>query len=124
MSTLKTSNIQDTTGGNNSTPEEINRGRIRAWARIDHNNNTVISNYNVSSITDTATGRFTVNFTNAFSNANYAGVALSGNNGTTTSQRGIFRDGAWTTTAAQFRNMHNNGTQIDDDGISVVFIGD
>ena len=127
MSTLKTSNIQDTSGSNNSTPEEINKGRIRAWARINHDNNTVVSGYNVASMTDTSTGRFTVNFTNAFSNANYAGVALSGNNGVTTSQRSIQRDGVWTTTTAQFRNLYNNtvgGSVIDDSGISVMFIGD
>ena len=30
MSTLKTSNIQDTSGNNNSTPEEISQGRAKS----------------------------------------------------------------------------------------------
>ena len=34
MSTLKTANIQDTSGNNNSTPEEINQGRAKAWVNF------------------------------------------------------------------------------------------
>ena len=41
MSTLKTSNIQDTSGNNNSTPEQISQGRAKAWVNYDQVNNTV-----------------------------------------------------------------------------------
>ena len=66
MSTLKTSNIQDTSGSNNSTPEEINQGRAKAWVNFNGEGSISIrDNFNVSSITDNATGEYTLNFTNA-----------------------------------------------------------
>ena len=64
MSTLKTSNIQDTSGSNNSTPEEINQGRAKAWVNFNGEGSISIrDNFNVSSITDNATGEYTLNFT-------------------------------------------------------------
>lgn len=73
MSTLKTSNIQDTSGNNNSTPEEINKGRAKAWVNYDGTNTaTSIRQYfNVSSITEHRSGDWTVNFTNNMANADY-----------------------------------------------------
>lgn len=124
MSTLKTSNIQDTSGNNNSTPEQINQGRAKAWARIDQDANSVVDGFNVASMTDIGTGRFSVTFTNAMPNANYAAVALSGNEtGNTTGTRSVVRDSEWTTTTAAFR-VFTGSSEINDDGISVVFFGD
>ena len=73
MSTLKTSNIQDTSGNNNSTPEGINKGRAKAWVNFNGLAATAVmrSYFNVASITDEAAGDYTVNFTNAMSNADY-----------------------------------------------------
>ena len=129
MSTLSTANIKSKAANTPPVIKDLNGTEcgqfVKAWARIDHTSNSVVSNFNVASITDTATGRFTVNFTNAFSNANYAGVGLTGSQtGVTTSQRGIQRDGEWTTAAAQIRVLHNNGTALDDSGISLIFVGD
>ena len=73
MSTLKTSNIQDTSGSNNSTPEEINQGRAKAWVNFNGTGTVAIrDNFNVSSITDNGTGDYTATFTTAMANANYA----------------------------------------------------
>ena len=78
MSTLKTSNIQDTSGNNNSTPEEIGKGRAKAWVNFDGTGSiTIRDSFNVSSITDVATGQYTVNFTNALSSSNYAAVGMN-----------------------------------------------
>ena len=69
-------------------------------------------------MTDIGTGRFSVTFTNAMPNANYAAVGLSGNaTGTTTGQRSVARDAEWTTTTAAFRVVSGTNT-IDDDGIN------
>ena len=85
MSTLKVNNIQTASGGSNSTPEQIEQGRAKAW--INFNGTTVTSapdmtgvndSFNISSITDNGTGDFTISFSNAFSNANYAVVACNG----------------------------------------------
>ncbi len=73
MSTLKTSNIQDTSGNNNSTPAEISQGRAKVWVSFNGTGTVAITDsFNVSSITDTGTGQYTVNFTTAFANSNYA----------------------------------------------------
>ena len=88
MSTLKTSNIQDTSGNNNSTPEEIGKGRAKAWVNFDGTfatspyttaNGGIRDSYNVDSVTDNGTGLYVVNFTSgALANANYiAAVSVS-----------------------------------------------
>jgi len=79
MSTLKTANIQDTSGNNNSTPEEINQGRAKAWVNFNGTGTVAIrDDFNVTSITDNGTGNYTVSYTNAMPNANYAAVATIG----------------------------------------------
>jgi hypothetical protein len=51
----------------------------KAWCRFD--GSIIYDSYNVSSVTDNATGEFTVNFTANMSNANYSFSACSkGNN--------------------------------------------
>lgn len=80
MSTLKTANIQDTSGGNNSTPEEIYSGRAKAWVNFDGTGTVAIrASFNVSSITDNGTGDYTVNFTTAFADTSYCCAGLAGN---------------------------------------------
>ena len=72
MSTLKTSNIQDTSGGNNSTPEQIKEGRSKAWVNFNGRGTVAIrDSFNVNSITDNGTGDYTVNFLNNMPDTNY-----------------------------------------------------
>ena len=71
MSTLKTSNIQDTSGNNNSTPEEINQGRAKAWVNFNGDPVGIRDSFNVSSITENGAGDYTVNFTTNMSSASY-----------------------------------------------------
>ena len=73
MSTLKVATIQDTSGNNSSTPNEVAQGRAKAWVNFDGTGSVSIDDsFNVSSITDNSTGNYTINFTNAMSNAEYA----------------------------------------------------
>jgi len=72
MSTLKVNTIQNTSGGSSSTPEQIENGRAKAWVTFQAVSGvSVVSHFNVSSMTDHATGVFTVNFASALANANY-----------------------------------------------------
>ena len=48
----------------------------RAWVNFNGVNNTIVGSGNVSSITDNGTGDYTINFTTAMQDANYA---ISGN---------------------------------------------
>ena len=54
----------------------INQARVaKAWVNFDGTGTVAIrDNYNVSSITDEATGKYTVNFSTAMSDANYSAV--------------------------------------------------
>ena len=86
MSTIKVTNIQDTSGDNSSTSEELFQGRAKAWVNFDGTfgtspfteaNGGIRDSFNITSITDNGTGLYTVNFTNAMPNANYT-VVLGG----------------------------------------------
>lgn len=77
---------------------------------------------NVSTIGDTATGRFTINFTNDMPDIHYAMAGSAGNHGTTGSVRGIMPDALFTTSAAAIRCAYAQSTAVDDDYISVMFV--
>jgi hypothetical protein len=49
-------------------------GSSKAWVQFNSSGG-VVGSYNVSSVTNNSTGLYTVNFTNAMSNGNYAAVA-------------------------------------------------
>ena len=73
MSTLKVSTLADTSGANTSTPAAIANGIAKAWVNFNGTGTVAIrASYNVSSITDNGTGDYTVNFTTALADANYA----------------------------------------------------
>ena len=77
MSTLRVNNLTDTSGtaANLGIP-----GAAKAWVNFNGTGTVSIrASYNVSSITDNGTGQYTINFTNAFSDTNYAECfAMSG----------------------------------------------
>lgn len=132
MSTLKTSNIQDTSGGNNSTPEEISQGRAKAWVNFDGDSGvgTTRAKYNVSSVTDHAAGDYTVTFTNAMPNANYC---VSGGASETTSGAGyrwlgvgsgLGSNFSKTTSGVRVQVASDSGSKQDAPHVYVVIFGD
>mgnify|MGYP003134377206 CR=1 FL=1 len=79
MSTLKVNNIQTASGGSNSTPEEIEGGRAKAWCNLNGTGTIAVrDSFGLSSVTDTATAKYQFNFTTAFPNTNYC--VLTGQN--------------------------------------------
>ena len=76
MSTLKVTNIQDTSGGNSSTTEEIFEGRCKAWLQLNANSSSpsIQNDYNINSVSYTNTGRYVVNFTNSMNSGTYCVV--------------------------------------------------
>ncbi len=59
----------------------------KAWVNFDGTTNTagnctIRAEHNVSSVTDTATGRYKVNFTTAMTDANYSAAITTQGNGT------------------------------------------
>ena len=77
MSTIKAANLQNTGSGDpvfkNSSGTETGQ-LINGWAMVQANN-TISDSFNVSSVTDTATGRYRITWTNSQANTNYAVVA-------------------------------------------------
>jgi hypothetical protein len=81
VTTLTTTTISDGTNSTSSTNPI--RGSAKAWVNFNGNGvNTIRASYNVSSITRTGTGQYTVTFTSAFADTNYAPV-MSGQRATT-----------------------------------------
>ena len=79
MSTLKVDTLQDSSGNNASTSEQINQGRAKSWIAFDGSGTgTIYDSFNVSSITENGTGDYSITMTNAMSNANYSVVANAG----------------------------------------------
>ena len=79
MSTLKVNTIQDASGGNSSTAEQIEQGRAKIWCSWNGQGTpSIYDSFNVSSITDNSTGDFTVNFSSNMANSNYAYTWSSG----------------------------------------------
>jgi hypothetical protein len=78
LGTTKVTAIADSAGSNSSTPAAIANGTAKAWVNFNGTGTVAIrASYNVSSITDNGTGDYTVNFTTALADANYAAIASS-----------------------------------------------
>ena len=71
MSTLKVNTIQDASGSNSSTAEQIAQGRAKVWINFDMNAGSITDSFGFSSITDDGTGLFTITYSCAFCNTNY-----------------------------------------------------
>ena len=70
-STIRGSDNFDSAGGN----------AVKAWVNFNGIGTIAIrASYNVSSITDNGTGDYTVNFTTALADANYAAISMPSNN--------------------------------------------
>ena len=67
--TLTISTLSD--GTNSTSATNCIQGSAKAWANWNGSNGSIRASYNVSSVTRTNTGRYTVNYTNAFADASY-----------------------------------------------------
>jgi len=105
----------------------INQARIaKAWANIDGTGTPSLEDsYNISSLTDTATGRYTLNFSTALANGHYAWAGSAGNEGTTTSGRDVTNDGVRTTSALPIRVTYfdSYNAAIDDPYVGIIVFG-
>jgi hypothetical protein len=77
MSTLVAQTISNGTVSTSST--NVIQGSAKAWVNFNGSGGSSIrASYNVSSVTRNNTGIYTVNFTNALADANYAAVVTAG----------------------------------------------
>ena len=114
MSTLRVTTLQNLSGTEVYT--------CKAWVNFNGTGTVAIrAAGNVSSITDNGTGLYTVNFTVAFSDANYAasGCGRDGVNGQTVV--GLRYNIIPTTTACAINTSQGAGTFADFDYVNVAF---
>jgi len=113
MSTLKVNTLQDASGGNASTTEQISEGRVKAWVNFDGAGTVAIrDSFNISSITDNHTGTYTANFSSAFANVNYTAVISGGHDSNSSTPRGFETLYNYQTGSVKFdfRDESNNET--------------
>jgi hypothetical protein len=76
MSTLKVTTIRDLSNG---TAVDVPNA-AKAWVNFNGTGTIAIrASYNVTSLTDNGTGDYTINFTNALTDANYALAGMGTN---------------------------------------------
>ena len=79
MSTLNVSNITD--GTTTVGTSYVVNGSAKAWVNFNGTGTVAIrDSFNISSLADNGTGVYTITFTNAFSDANYAPPSMTRNN--------------------------------------------
>lgn len=78
MSTLKLSTISNPEGTSTAAVNAVISGYAKAWVQYNAVTQVILASYNVSSVTYVSTGQFTVNFTNAFADTNYAVTGCAG----------------------------------------------
>ena len=82
MSTLRLTTISNQTGSSSVPSETVINGSAKAWVNFNGTGTVAIrASFNVSSITDNAVGDYTVNLTNAMSDANYSVSAIGDSSG-------------------------------------------
>ena len=139
MSTLKVNTIQDASGGNSSTAEQIAVGRAKAWVNFNgffatspftEANGGIRNSFNVSSVTDNGTGDYTVTFSNAMPNANYLITASAKEFDSTQTTSVVIMPGRNLTIANSITTTFvrvistNGGSNFDSVIVHVVIFGD
>jgi len=74
---IKADTLEHSTAGSLDTKFVVN-GSAKAYARCVAAGTSITKSFNISSLADTGTALQTLTLTNAMSDANYAGVATSG----------------------------------------------
>jgi len=127
MSTLKVANLQNTGSGaptvKNSSGTEVGQF-CKAWVNFRGNSTvTIRDDFNVSSVTDVSTGRYTINFSNAMANGNYVLVA-TGEYEWSCGPDNDDADSYTTTSADIWHGRYGSGTGTDGEVMCVVVFGD
>ena len=122
---IATDTIQSSTTG---TPPQFNDGSgaqigtlCRAWVNFNGTSATPITpraNYNVGSVTKNGTGDYTVNFTTALSDANYAVCGTAGDYTGGTQNRMTVDPKVFATTSIRI-NVDNSSSTTDQNAVSV-----
>ena len=120
--TANVDNIQSSTAGTPVVFKDGNGTQIgtlcRAWVNFNGTGTVAIrASFNVSSITDNGTGSYTLNFTTALSDANYAAVGVTRSPGIASG--GPIQFETYTTTTLAFTTVNASLSLYDPTVVSV-----
>ena len=98
------------------------KNAVQAWVNFNGTGTVAIrESYNVSSITDNGTGDYTVNFTNALTDANYSLVAQGGGTSGVPTTKTPPSGGSFSTTSAQVQLL-SSASNTDFAFVSVIVV--
>jgi hypothetical protein len=121
--TLTITTLSD--GTNSTSATNPIRGSARAWVNFSVAGSacTVVSSFNVSSVTYNSAGNFTINMTTAMPNANYVPIIGSVNTFGSSVYYGTGAFGTNTASSFSMRMVGGNGSYIDglNNGYAAVF---
>lgn len=115
MSTLRVNTLQNAAG----TGQPAMSGAAKAWVNFNGTGTVAIrASFNVTSITDNGTADYTLNFTSALEDANYAAVGITGSTAGGEAKM-LVPGGAQTTTTCRVVAYVFNASQTDSSYVSV-----
>ena len=127
MSTIKVNTLLHSDGTSTTEPSipALDQRMASAWVNFDGTGVVAIADsYNVSSLTDVAVGRWTVNFTTTMSNANYAvNIANKQASGSQLKTAGIDEDNLLTTSGFGIIHEGNVATDVDITLVCAIVLG-
>lgn len=116
---IKADTLEHSTAGSLDTQYVVN-GSAKAWAQ--HAGATPLDSFNISGLTDNATGNFTLAFSNAMGNALYAGTFGGATAGNFVS---AYNDGQFTASGFNMTCFgYNGGSLADPDHATAIIAGD
>jgi len=108
MSTLKADTIQNTSGGAATLTKQH---ASKVWTNMNQQTPAYRDSFNVSSLTDSATGRIRTNITSSMSDGNYATVTGGGDSDTSSTYAKSREDGfEFDQTSSIYEQLGANGT--------------
>ena len=122
MSTIIASNVSD---GTLSIPTTfVTNGSAKAWVNFDGTGTIAVrDSFNVSSLTDEATGNYTVNLTNSFSASDYT-INITGDGSTAAIFAAARVDVTTSSAARAVTAVTTSGSTADSALVSVSCLGD
>lgn len=118
MSTAKFNTLQNAAGSKSVPVDTVVDGSAKAWVNFNGTGTVAIrAAFNVSSITDNGVGDYTLNFTTALADANFAAQATSNNGGILDAPGAT--NATKTTTALGVNTRTNTGALSDVTSVSV-----
>jgi hypothetical protein len=126
-SELRVNTLKDASGNNSVALSTVANGSAKAWANFDMDGTQALNDsFNASSISDVATGKSTISYTNSMSNVNYSCVTNSvHDSGSYFTTLNVAHDTPPTASAVQLEAMvQNTGAHVDAELNSMANHGD